>query len=51
VRNWYALLFFCYLYLISYKIEHPPATVSVQSEVILKEVNFVARGSVQVCTE
>jgi len=45
------LLFFCYFYLISYKIEHPPATVSVQSEVILKEVNFVARGSVQVCTE
>ena len=42
--------FFLLFYLIiSYKMEHTSATVSVQSEVILKEVNFVARGSM--CTE
>jgi len=46
----YIAFFFCYFYLIiSYKIKHKSATVSVQSDVVLKEVNFVARGSVQVC--
>ena len=46
------IAFFYYFYLIiSYKMEHTSATVSVRRDVILKEVNFVARGSVRVCIE
>jgi len=46
------IAFFCYFYLIiSYKMEHTSATVSVQNDVIFKEVNFVARGSVELCIE
>jgi len=38
--------FFCYFYLIiSHKMEHTSATLSVQSDAIFEEVKFVVRGS------